>query len=135
MQWTVNSIGVLTEQHRIENMRAGQIVSQNVCFSLVCLYMCVYYNIKVFFFFFLQVIVKSQAFFKFLLWPWVPECEILCAPFKGGVSISLRPLAKSEACGLQSQSFKGLFSVQDPQARDPDTGPGPLSPGGESLQL
>ena len=45
--------------------------------------------------------------------------EILCAPFKCGVSISPNPLGllKVISTGLQSQTFWGLiFPVQDPQA-------------------
>lgn len=42
-------------------------------------------------------------------------CEILCATFKSGVSISHSP------AGLQSQMFQELiFPGQDPQAEDPD---------------
>ena len=43
-------------------------------------------------------------------------CEILCAPFKGGVSLSYSPLALlySSPAGLQSHMFWGVvFPVQD----------------------
>ena len=52
-------------------------------------------------------------------------CEILCRPFKSGVSISRSPLAllKVSHAGLQSQTFwKLTFLVQDPQAWEPNVG-------------
>ena len=64
--------------------------------------------------------------------------EILCAPFKSGISISHIPLGllKVSPAGLQSQKFWGLvFPVQDSQAGEPNVGLGPLTPWGESLQL
>ena len=63
-------------------------------------------------------------------------CEILCVPFKSGVSIShsLLALLKVSPTGLQSQTFWGLvFSVQDPRAGEPDVGLEPLAPWGEPL--
>ena len=71
-----------------------------------------------------------------VLCPWA--CEILCAPFKSGVSISHSPLGlpKVSPAGLQSQTFWGLiFLVQVPQAGDHDVGFRCLAPWGEPLQL
>ena len=57
-------------------------------------------------------------------------CEILCAPVKSGVPVSLSPLGvlKVNSADLQSHMFWGLmFLMQDPWTRDPDVGHG-LSP-------
>ena len=65
-------------------------------------------------------------------------CEILCAPFKSGVSVSHSPLAfpKLIPTGLQSQMFCGLiFQVQDPWTWEPDAGLRSLTPWREPLQL
>ena len=52
-------------------------------------------------------------------------CEILCEPFKNGVSISHSSLGlpKVSPIGLQSQTFWGLdFLMQDPRAEVPHVG-------------
>ena len=57
--------------------------------------------------------------------------EVLCVPFKSGVSVFYSPLAlpNISPTGFQSQIFGGLvFSVQDPQAGDPDAGLRLLAP-------
>ena len=64
-------------------------------------------------------------------------CEILCAPFKSGISISysLLALLNVSPTDLQSQMFWGLvFLVQDSWAGEPDMGLRPLTPLGEPLQ-
>ena len=56
-------------------------------------------------------------------------CEILCVPFKRGISVSYSPLAlpKSSTVGLQSQTFWGFFFlVQDSWAGEPNVGLGTL---------
>ena len=58
-------------------------------------------------------------------------CKILCAPFKGRVSIAHSPLGlpKVSPTGLQSQRFWELiFPAQDPQAGEPNVGLRPLVP-------
>ena len=65
-------------------------------------------------------------------------CEILCAPFKSGDSISYSPLAlpKVSPVGLQSEKFQGLIlPVQEPWTGEHNVGPGPLAPWREPLQL
>lgn len=65
-------------------------------------------------------------------------CEILCVPFKSGVSISHNSLGlpKESATGLQSKMFWGLVSpLQDPWGGKPNAGLGPPDFGGEPLQL
>ena len=65
-------------------------------------------------------------------------CEILCASFKSGTSISHSPLALPKVihARLQSQIFWGIiFPVQDPWAREPDVGLRPLTPWEEPLQV
>ena len=65
-------------------------------------------------------------------------CEILCEPFKSGVSISHSPLSlpKVIPTGLQSQTSGGLSSwCRTPRAREPDIGLRPLAPWGKPLQL
>ena len=65
-------------------------------------------------------------------------CEILCAPFKNGVSIYHNSLGvlKLSSAGFQSQTFWGhSFPVQDPQAEEPSVGFTPLALWGEHLQL
>ena len=57
--------------------------------------------------------------------------EILCGPFKSGVSISHSPLTlpKVRPDGFQSQTFWGLiFMVQNPQAGEPSVGLGSHAP-------
>ena len=58
-----------------------------------------------------QQVGLTQAPFKLLLLPWILECELLCVPFKRGVSISPSPLGllKLSPAGLQSQTFWGLI--------------------------
>ena len=65
-------------------------------------------------------------------------CEILCSPFKSGVSICPSPLGllKVSPAGLQSQTFWGLiFPVKDPQAGEPSVELRPFTPWGEPLAL
>ena len=65
-------------------------------------------------------------------------CEILCVPFKSGVSVPYSHLAlpNVKPTGFQSQVFWGLvFPIRDLQAGEPDMRIGPLAPGGEPLQL
>ena len=53
------------------------------------------------------------------------SCEILCTPFKSGVSVSYRPLAVLYASptSLQSQMFwRFIFLVQEPWAGEPVCG-------------
>ena len=60
-------------------------------------------------------------------------CEILCEPFKSGVSISHSSLGlpKVSPIGLQSQIVWGLdFLVQGLRAREPNVGFRPFSPWG-----
>ena len=55
-----------------------------------------------------QQLGLTQASFTLLLLPWVPEqCEILCAPFKRGISIYYSPQNLPKVCpaGLQSKTF------------------------------
>ena len=80
-----------------------------------------------------------QAPFTLPLLPCGPRvCEILCAPFNGGVSVSYGPLGLLyvSPTDLQSQMLWGLiFPVQDPWAGEPDMVLGLLVPWGEPLQL
>ena len=65
-------------------------------------------------------------------------CEILCVPFRSGVSVSSSPLGlpKVSLTDLQIQMFWGLvFPGQYSQAGEPDMGFRPLTPWGEPLQL
>ena len=58
-------------------------------------------------------------------------CELLCAPIKSGVPVSLSPLGvlKVNSADFQSHMFWGLmFLMQDPCTRDADVGHGPLTP-------
>ena len=63
-------------------------------------------------------------------------CEILCVPFKNGVSISPSPtlLLHTSHTGLQCQmAWRFLLPMLDPQAWWPDTGLRTLTHVGESL--
>ena len=85
-----------------------------------------------------QQLGLTQATFKLLLLPWVPEHVRFCV-----CPIEVQSLFPKALWVLESKShwaskpniLAALFPAQDPQAGQPDVGLRQLAPWGEPLQL